>query len=185
MHLLLSTTLLRKLEPDDAPALYRFRNDPHVTSGLGGFSSGYSMQGIKDWIERRGNAVADLIWAVADRNTNACLGHVGLYQIDHRVRTCEFGILLGDSSKWGKGLGAEITSVVINYGFDELNMNRIELSVLASNFRAINLYERLGFVREGRKRNAQYRAGEYLDVILMSILRMESKREGRLPCPTK
>ena len=171
MHLLLSTTLLRKLEPEDAPNLYRFRNDAEVARGLGGFSSGYSLQAIQEWIERRGKASDDLVWAIADRETNTCLGHAGLYQIDHRVRACEFGILIGDSSRWGKGLGREVTAVVIADGFDELNMNRIELSVVASNTRATSLYEGLGFVREGLKKQAQYRAGEYLDVILMAILR--------------
>jgi RimJ/RimL family protein N-acetyltransferase len=176
MHLLLSTTLLRKLEPEDAPNLYRFRNDPEVARGLGGFSSGYTLQAIKEWIERRGKASDDLVWAIADRETNACLGHAGLYQIDHRVRACEFGILIGDSSRWGKGLGKEVTSAIVAYGFDELNMNRIELSVIASNTRAIRLYEVLGFVREGLKRQAQYRAGDYLDLILMAILRSERQK---------
>lgn len=176
MHLLLSTTLLRKLEPEDAANLYRFRNDPEVARELGGFSSGYSLQAIKEWIERRGKSPDDLVWAIADRDANTCLGHVGLYQIDHRVRACEFGILIGDSSRWGKGIGKEVTSAVVAYGFDELNVNRIDLSVIASNTRAIRLYEGLGFVREGTKRQAQYRAGEYLDVILMSILR--SERQG-------
>jgi RimJ/RimL family protein N-acetyltransferase len=176
MHLLLSTTLLRKLEPEDAPNLYQFRNEPRVINGLGGFSSGYSLQAIREWIERRGRASHDLVWAIADRETNSCLGHAGLYQIDHRVRACEFGILIGDSSRWGKGIGKEVTSTIVAYGFDELNMNRIELSVIASNPRAIRLYEGLGFGREGLRRQAQYRAGEYLDVILMSILRSERTR---------
>jgi RimJ/RimL family protein N-acetyltransferase len=173
MHLLLSTILLRKLEPEDAPNLYRFRNDPEVARGLGGFSSGYSLQAIREWIECRGKVSDDLVWAIADRETNSCLGHAGLYQIDHRVRACEFGILIGDPSRWGKGIGKEATSAIIAYGFDELNMNRIGLSVIASNTRAVRLYEGLGFVREGLKRQAQYRACGYLDVILMSILRSE------------
>jgi [ribosomal protein S5]-alanine N-acetyltransferase len=176
MHLSLSTTLLRKLEPEDAPNLYRFRNDPEVARGLGGFSSGYSLQAIKEWIERRGKASDDLVWAIADRETNACLGHAGLYQIDHRVRACDFGILIGDSSRWGKGIGREVTSAIVAYGFDELNMNRIELCFIASNTRAMRLYEGLGFVREGLKRQAQYRTGEYLDVILMAILRSERQK---------
>ncbi len=173
MHLLLSNILLRKPEPEDAPNLYRFRNDPTIVSALGGFSSGYSLQAIKEWIERREKPSDDLVWAIADRETNACLGHVGLYRIDHRVRTCEFAILIGDLCQWGKGIGREVSSAVVAYGFDELNMNRIELTVLASNTRALRLYEGLGFVREGLRRQAQYRAGEYFDVILMSLLSSE------------
>jgi RimJ/RimL family protein N-acetyltransferase len=55
-------------------------------------------------------------------------------------------------------------------------MNRIELCFIASNTRAMRLYEGLGFVREGLKRQAQYRTGEYLDVILMAILRSERQK---------
>ena len=173
MHILLSNILLRKPEPADAPNLYRFRNDPEVVRALGGFSSGYSAQAIKEWIERREKSFDDLVWTIADRETDACLGHVGLYRIDHRVRACEFAILIGDPSRWGKGVGREVSSAVVAYGFDELNMNRIELTVLASNARAIRLYEDLGFVREGLKRQAQFRRGEYIDVILMSMLSSE------------
>jgi len=173
VHILLSNILLRKPEPADAPNLYRFRNDPEVVRALGGFSSGYSAQAIKEWIERREKSFDDLVWTIADRETDACLGHVGLYRIDHRVRACEFAILIGDPSRWGKGVGREVSSAVVAYGFDELNMNRIELTVLASNARAIRLYEDLGFVREGLKRQAQFRRGEYIDVILMSMLSSE------------
>ena len=173
MHIILSSTILRKPEPQDAADLYRFRNDPEVVHALGGFSSGYSLRDIEEWIERRRKASEDLVWTIADRETNACLGHAGLYRIDHRVRCCEFAILIGEPARTGKGLGREVSSVVIAYGFDELNMNRIELSVIASNIRAVRLYESLGFVREGVKRAAQYRAGAYADVILMAMLRGE------------
>jgi RimJ/RimL family protein N-acetyltransferase len=173
MHIQLPTTLLRKLEPEDASGLYRYRNDPEVVQGLGGFSYGYSRQAIKEWIELREKISSDIVWAIAKPETNACLGHVGLYRIDHRVRACEFAILIGDRTQWGKGIGRQATAAVLAYGFDELNMNRIELSVLASNARAVRLYEGLGFLREGIKRQAQYRGGEYLDVILMALLRSD------------
>jgi len=174
--MLLSNILLRKPEPEDAANLYQYRNDPEVVRALGGFSSGYSLQAIREWIQRRQAPSDDLVWAIADPGTNTCLGHVGLYRIDHRVRACEFAILIGDSARWGKGIGREVSAAVLAYGFDELNMNRIELSVIASNTRAERLYQGLGFVREGLKRQAQYRAGEYVDVILMAILRSERRK---------
>ena len=170
------TIALRELEPEDIPHLYRYRNDPDVTRGLGGFSPGYSLQAIKDWIERHAAVPDEHIWAIADRETNTCLGHVGLYQIDHRVRSCELGIIIGDLSKWGKGIGREVTRAIIAYAFDELNMNRIELSVVSSNARALHLYEGLGFAREGVRRQAQYRAGAYLDVVVMAMLRAENQK---------
>jgi len=62
---------------------------------------------------------------------------------------------------------------MLEYGFRELNLNRVDLSVLATNERAIGLYESLGFRHEGRLREAQFRSGQYVDVLLMAILAKE------------
>ena len=59
------------------------------------------------------------------------------------------------------------------YGFDTLNLHRIWLTVLADNAGAIRAYEKAGFVHEGAQRDATYRDGGYLDLILMSVLRPE------------
>src|SRR6266849_1312142 len=159
MYILLPEVVLRKLEPFDASNLCLLRNDPSVVNLLGGFSTGYALQDITDWIEHRRTTSADLVWAVADRDSNKCIGHVGLYRLDYRAGTCEFGILISPE-RWGEGIGKSVTAAVLAYGFDELRMNRIELTVLASNARAIALYESMRFVREGIKRQAQYRAGQ-------------------------
>jgi RimJ/RimL family protein N-acetyltransferase len=66
-----------------------------------------------------------------------------------------------------------VTRAVVSYGFAELNLHRIELDVLATNARAIHLYERLGFRREGTLRDAQFRGGVYIDLVLMAILERE------------
>jgi RimJ/RimL family protein N-acetyltransferase len=66
----------------------------------------------------------------------------------------------------------------MEHGFAELNLNRIWLAVLADNVRAERLYRSLGFREEGRLRDAQYKRGRYLDVILMALLRREFSLEG-------
>src|SRR5690606_16392073 len=104
------------------------------------------------------------------------LGHAGFYKIDHRVRSAEFGILIGEKSQWGKGYGRSIVGFCRHYAFDMLNLNRIALTVLEGNSVALRLYERLGFREEGRLRQAQYKGGRYLDVIVMSLLRSEWER---------
>ncbi len=63
--------------------------------------------------------------------------------------------------------------LLLQHGFDTLNLNRVYLRVYANNLRAIRCYEKTGFVLEGRMRQAQYQNGEYLDILLMSVLRSE------------
>jgi RimJ/RimL family protein N-acetyltransferase len=165
--------LLRQIEREDLPALQRWKNDPEIVSLLGGFSRGYTADGMQKWLEYHRGRSDEVLLAIVDMETEACLGHVGFYQIDHRVRSAEFAILLGDKSRWGAGLGSRITGALLSYGFDELNLNRVELSVLVSNQRALKSYARLGFQSEGTRREAQFRGGKAVDVCVMSLLRRE------------
>ena len=168
---------IRKPERTDVDALYVVRNDPEVISMLGGFSTGYSKADLEEWVEFHRNAKDEALFVIADA-TDRAIGHVGLYKINHRLRNAEFAILIGDRSIWGKGLGRAFTRFVIEYGLDELNLRRIYLEVLATNERAINLDRSLGFVEEGRLREAQWRGGRYVDVIVMGLLAEEYRRDA-------
>ncbi|KIG19360.1 Spermidine N1-acetyltransferase [Enhygromyxa salina] len=164
---------MRRPEPRDIPAILRFKNDPEVAAALGGFSTGYSQADGEDWLARRQSRSDELVHAIATIQDDTCLGHVGLYQIDHRIRSAEFAIMLGEKSAWGKGIGGAVTRWMVDFGFAQLNLNRVFLSVLASNQRAHRLYTRIGFVQEGVLREAQFKNGQYHDVVCMSVLRKE------------
>lgn len=164
---------LRKFDEEDVPALHAFRNDPEVTNGLVGTSHGYSMKDLASWIEAHRNRSDEILWAIANEVDNACIGHVGLYRIDYRIRKAEFAILIGSSSFQGRGLGRKISTWAVDYGFRELNLYKVSLTALPTNLRALSLYESLGFQRDGVLRSEQYRNGKYLDVIVMSLLRDE------------
>ncbi|HEY5842427.1 MAG TPA: GNAT family N-acetyltransferase, partial [Mycobacterium sp.] len=134
----------RKPEPSDVDALYRQKNDPLVISSLGGFSRGYARRDIDDWIERMRTAKSDAVYVISEEG-GSCIGHLGLYDIDHRTRSAEFGIMIGDPAWWGRGIGTRCVEWSLRYGFDELALHRIHLSVLVDNHRALRLYERCGF----------------------------------------
>lgn len=166
--------LLRKPTPDDVDALVAFKNDPGIAALLGGFNAkGYSRADIGRWIEFHNGKSNEVLWAIVHGDSGRCVGHVGLYEIDHRIRSAEFAIMLGDRAVWGQGLGSDCTRYALRFGFDQLNLNRIHLSVLTTNARAVKMYERLGFAEEGRLRQAQYKDGAYIDVILMALLRAD------------
>jgi RimJ/RimL family protein N-acetyltransferase len=163
---------LRKPEPRDVEALYRQKNDPEVAELLGGFSTGYSRADLLKWVEIHGQARDEVLFVIAD-SQDAPVGHVALYHVDHRVGQAELGILLGERSIWGKGVGRACSRWMVEFGFRELNLRRIYLEVLGTNRRAQELYARLGFVVEGRLRQHQLKGGCHVDVILMGLLREE------------
>jgi RimJ/RimL family protein N-acetyltransferase len=101
------------------------------------------------------------------------IGNCSLMAFDDLARSAEIGIAIGEKDFWNKGFGTETMKLLIWHGFTNLNLHRIMLRVYETNPRAIRCYEKAGMKQEGRLREAHYRAGEYIDVLLYSILRSE------------
>ncbi|WP_412030343.1 GNAT family N-acetyltransferase [Deinococcus yunweiensis] len=161
-------------EIEDLDRFYAMRNDEDAIRSLGGYSAGMSKKAATEWLIARGSPGRDLIFMIIHPESGL-IGHVGLYEIDHRIRMGEFAILIGDKNYWGRGIGESATRFMINYGFDNLNLNRVQLEVLSTNQRAIKLYERVGFTLEGTRRQVQYKDGQYIDSHLMSVLRNDAE----------
>lgn len=113
------------------------------------------------------------IFAVRTIEANKFVGVTGFENIlwNNGVATIYIGI--GDNTFRGKGFGKESLALTIDFGFQELNLHRIQLSVLAYNEPAIKLYESLGFKKEGIYREFVHRDGTRYDMYLYGILRSE------------
>ena len=94
--------------------------------------------------------------------------------LDHHRAT--FGIFIGDKNYWNQGMGSEAARLIIDYGFKKLKLHRIELGVLEYNPRAIKVYKRLGFKREGVKKEHILFQGKYYDDVHMGLLKSEWKK---------
>ena len=101
------------------------------------------------------------------------IGMVSLIDIDYINRSAKFSIQLGDETNRGKGIGTFATMAMLKHAFENMNLYRIQLEVLASNIRAQHLYEKCGFVKEGCLRNSAYKNGKYEDMFVYSILHEE------------
>jgi len=101
------------------------------------------------------------------------VGFVVLFNIKWGNQSAEMAIGIGDPSNRGKGYGQDGLKLILNYGFNELNLHRISLTVMEYNAPAIKAYERVGFVREGAHRQAVQRQGKRCDLLLYGILRDE------------
>lgn len=164
---------LRELERKDLDEINRWRNDPTVISYLGAPFRYINKEVDEKWFDsymaNRGNTVR----CVITDDTDLCLGLVSLTNINYQNRTAEFHIQIGDSKQQGKGMGSFAVAEMLNHAFYNMNLHRVELGVLADNSRAIHLYEKCGFVKEGCKRSAIFKNGGYTDLLLYAILREE------------
>lgn len=101
------------------------------------------------------------------------IGGIGLHHRNRRESTSQFGIGIYHPDYVGKGYGREAITLLLDWAFDDQNWRRIWLEALAVNPRALKAYTALGFTEEGHLRQHAFFRGEYVDVVLMGMLREE------------
>lgn len=119
----------------------------------------------------------DLVLAVIARDGDVHVGNVGLHRIDWINRSAEFGIVIGERDHQGKGIGTEATRLIVEHGFERLNLHRIWLGVFADHVSAIRMYARIGFREEGRLLEAILRDGKAHDQLIMGLLAEEFRNK--------
>jgi len=107
------------------------------------------------------------------------VGDINLFQIDTRDARALIGLSIWSRDDWDKGYGTDATRAMMRWGFEQMHLNRIELEVAVDNPRAIHVYEKkLGFVREGLRREQHFDDGAYHDALIMGILAREFAAGG-------
>jgi RimJ/RimL family protein N-acetyltransferase len=168
-------TRLRHVEREDLPRFVKWLNDPEVRQGLAMYlpiSHAEEEKWFENMLERDRDEQPLAIEIQLDEGWTL-IGNCGMFNLDWRNRSAELGIFIGDKAYWDKGYGTEVMRLLLRIGFMTLNLHRIYLRVYDNNPRAVHVYEKTGFVHEGRQRQAEYRDGHYLDLLLMSVLRPE------------
>jgi RimJ/RimL family protein N-acetyltransferase len=108
---------------------------------------------------------------------NTLLGFVEIDGILWPHQVGWLSIAIGDPAHWGRGFGTEAMQLLLTFAFDELNLHRVQLTVFSYNERAIALYEKIGFQREGTFREFLRRDGLRHDMHLYGLLRREWRTE--------
>ncbi len=166
---------LRATERSDLPAFATWLNDPEVYEGLS-LLLPLSLEAEENWFETMLKSPREeqaLVIEIRQGEGWKVIGNCSFMHVDQRNRSAEIGIFIGEKSCWNQGYGTEVMRLLLKHGFESLNLHRIFLRVFETNPRAIRSYEKAGFVHEGRFRQAEYRHGQYHDVLIMSVLRPE------------
>jgi RimJ/RimL family protein N-acetyltransferase len=162
---------IRPMRADDAAALLASTEEPE-SRRLTGTHHRFTLEQTQAWCSSRDeqNDRWDLV--IEDAADGAWLGELAVNDWDPDNRSCGIRIALEPHAR-GHGIGPEAMSAVIDHLFTATPAHRLELDVYSINPRAIAVYEHLGFVREGVKRDALLWDGTYSDAIQMSVLRPE------------
>jgi RimJ/RimL family protein N-acetyltransferase len=165
----------RAVEKDDLPRFVKWFNDPEVLQGVSMFLP-MAMWEEEQWftaLSDRPQVERPMAIEILEKGEWIHIGNLGMIGLDERIGIGEIGIAIGEKDYWNQGYGTKAMELLVQHGFETLNLNRVALRVFANNTRAIRCYEKVGFVHEGRMRQAHYDQGEYIDILWMSILRDE------------
>lgn len=162
---------LSPMNPEDAQPYTQWLNDVSVSDNLGAYAKMISLASEEKALERM--ACEGQNYAMVLLSGDRLIGNISLMEIDNISRRATVGLFIGDAENRGKGYGAEALRLLLGYGFQTLNLHNIMLHVHADNAQAIACYKKVGFREFGRRREALFKKGAYIDVVHMDILATE------------
>jgi RimJ/RimL family protein N-acetyltransferase len=166
--------VLREVVDADADDLLAFRGDPEVQrynlkpmkTRSEALSLVRTMQG---WYASRYATQ----WGITLRGEDRVLGLCGLHDWSQTHRRASLGYDLA-RSHWGRGIATEAMHAVLRFGFERMNLNRVEAVTIVDNTRSIRLLERLGFALEGVRRESSLEdGGRFHGSAVYGLLRSE------------
>lgn len=161
---------LREIQRKDIPIINEWRNDEEIISSLGApfrfINQEVDEQWFDSYMKQRTTSIRCAITKVQD---DKIIGLISLVGINYINRSAELHLLIGKEGQ-GEGAGTYAVETIVNHGFNDYGLHRIELTVLADNMRARHVYEKCGFVQEGIKQQAVFKNSMYKDMVMYSII---------------
>lgn len=159
--------LLRPIEKKDLMKLNEWKNKEDVYKYLGGGYLPVSMDIQEKWMDSLMDTTGDNKRFLMEEASGKCIGMVGLYRINWIHRTCELGILIGETGEQGKGYGKEACALIEDFALRFLNLRKIKVFVVAENQAAVRMYEKLGYEKAGELKEERFIDGSYHTLLLM------------------
>jgi RimJ/RimL family protein N-acetyltransferase len=176
--------ILRPFSPADIEAMGPILADPDVIRLTGSAHTTAEVEEMaarpelddrtRTWYATRAEQPDRLDLALVDRAADACVGEAVINEWSPGDRSANLRILIGPAGR-DRGLGSEAVRLLVDHAFAATDLERLSLEVLASNPRARRVYERVGFLEEGRLRAGSRFDGEPVDVIVMALLRTDPR----------
>jgi len=163
---------LSPMNIEDAEKYVEWFCDFKTADGIEKSGSIMTVEAEKEWINETLNR-KDLNFSIVKLENDELIGNCGFSKIKHQNRIGTVGIFIGNEGNRSNGYGTETLQLLLDYGFNYLNLNNIMLTVKSFNERAIKCYEKVGFKEFGRRRESYFLNGKYYDDVHMDILSKE------------
>ncbi|HOT98121.1 MAG TPA: GNAT family protein [bacterium] len=167
---------LRPFAEEDLELVQFGKNDPRVRETLF-LAMPQTLEQVRAEMAAWSTSKETVLFTICSKTEGKPVGQTAFVRIDLISRAAIFYIAIYDPGEWKKGYGGEATRMMVAYGFDQLNLNRIQLHVSCENTHAVAAYKKAGYAIEGTLRQAMYHHDRYVDFYVMGILREDYYRQ--------
>lgn len=166
--------ILRQVTNDDANSLLTYLSDIDVMKyvGLEPFKSIDDALDEISWYQSIFEKGTGIRWGISLKGQGEIIGSCGYLNRAEQHYRAELGFELS-KEHWGNGIASEAISAVICYGFEQMNLQRIEALIEPPNYPSQKAVERQGFIREGLLRSYEYTCGKFDDLYMYSLLKQD------------
>lgn len=159
--------MLRRLEEKDAPLMLEWMHDSGINCNFQADFASSTLESVLSFINDSFHEESQN-FAIIDEK-DEYLGTISLKHISYKNANAEYAIVIRKKAQ-GTGVAMAATQELLKYAFEELKLHKVYLNVLEENVRAQKLYEKCGFVYEGRAVDAVKISGTYRNLKWYGII---------------
>jgi|TARA_B110000495_G_C23035324_1_gene618096 RimJ/RimL family protein N-acetyltransferase len=166
---------LKKVTRKDLEKIKNWRN----SKGVWEFNTQYTLLNQfnqKQWYDELLINSSQKMFIIYNSQKKA-IGICGFRDINSENKNADVSIILGDSKDRGKKLGTETLNLLVDYGFNKLNLHHISASIFSYNFKSIKVFEKMNFKLDAIMRDCIWRNGKWWDIYKYSVLSEEYKNK--------
>ncbi|MBM7587336.1 ribosomal-protein-alanine N-acetyltransferase [Bacillus pakistanensis] len=163
--------MLRKMQVSDSESLFQIWSNPEVTRfmNINRFTDKKQAKDMILLFDKLSKENTAIRYSIIELESNKIIGSCGFNILDFQNAKTEIGYEI-NKHYWGKGYAPEAINCIIEYAFNDLNLNRIEAKVEPENFNSIKVLRKLNFLFEGTMRKVERSKGRFIDLNLYSLL---------------
>jgi ribosomal-protein-alanine N-acetyltransferase len=166
--------VLRKMTLDDAEAIFAYASE-HEVSRYTLWETHRSIEDSRAFLElviQKYESGGEPDWGIVYKGDHRFVGACGLVDWEAEHARAEVGFVLS-REYWGRGLMPEAVRAMFSFGFERMNLNRVEARCIVENAASARVMEKAGMAYEGTLRQREYIKGAYRDIKLYAILKEE------------
>ncbi|EMI24767.1 GNAT family N-acetyltransferase [Rhodopirellula europaea] len=173
-ELLGDNVVLQSLTASDVDARYvDWLNDPEVNRFLESRFAQHTLESVKDFVQSQCDDPRVHFWRIIENESSTHVGNIKLGPIDPHHGVADIGLMIGDGSFRGRGIGSQSVRLVTEFALETLQLPKVTAHAYEVNEPSIRLFQSLGFQVEGRLRSHRMCDGKRITFVAMGKLRGE------------